>query len=65
VANSPIEALVNGAAATVIFAGGEPGRVDLFDVEFRIPTNARSGLATVQLLAGFIKGAPFEISIEE
>lgn len=64
VVNSPVEARVNGDSATVVFAGGEPGRVDIFDVEFRVPTNAKSGLATVQLLAGYIKGAPFEISIQ-
>lgn len=64
VVNSPVEALVNGDPATVVFAGGEPGRVDIYDVEFRIPTNARSGQATVQLLSGYIKGAPFEITIQ-
>ncbi len=64
IANSPVEALVNGQPATVVFAGGEPGRVDIYDVEFRLPTNVRSGPATVQLISGFIKGAPFEISIQ-
>ncbi|HYK92379.1 MAG TPA: hypothetical protein VE398_26695 [Acidobacteriota bacterium] len=64
IVNSPVEALVNGESAAVVFAGGEPGRVDIYDVEFRLPTNAKSGLANVQLISGFIKGAPFEISIQ-
>jgi hypothetical protein len=63
VCNSPIEVLVNGSPATVIFAGGEPGRVDVYEVEFRLPGNVKSGRNTVQVRAGYVLGAPFEINV--
>ncbi len=62
--NSPIEVAVDGAPGTVVFAGGEPGRVDIYELEFRLPTNTRPGRSAVQISAGFIKGSQFEVSVQ-
>jgi uncharacterized protein (TIGR03437 family) len=64
IANSPVDVLINGVKSTVIFAGGEPGAVDVYEVDFRVPSTASSGLADVQILAGFIRGTEFRIPID-
>ena len=37
VVNSPVQVLVNGNSADVLYAGGYPGAVDGYQVNFRMP----------------------------
>ncbi|MDQ2950617.1 MAG: hypothetical protein M3Y27_32580 [Acidobacteriota bacterium] len=37
VVNSPIEVLVNGKPSEVLYAGGYPGALDRYQVNFRLP----------------------------
>lgn len=62
-ANSPIEVLVNGVSAPVSFAGGAPGSVGNYQVNFQIPDGAAPGDATVGLTAAFIPGPTVQIPI--
>ncbi len=64
IVNSPVEILVNGTPAQLIFAGGEPGTVDLYDVEFRVPPTTASGTALIEMRVGFVEGLSFELPIE-
>ncbi len=61
---SPLEVKVNGVAADVTYAAGNPGAVGVFDLEFRIPPSTPSGRATVQVFVGYVGGVPFPIYIE-
>jgi uncharacterized protein (TIGR03437 family) len=61
--NAPVEVLVNGEAATGLYAGGAPGTVDGYQVNFRLPPGVRPGRATVQLVSAWIPGAEVEIPI--
>jgi hypothetical protein len=62
-ANSPIEVLVNGESAEVSFAGGFPGTIGYYQVNFRVPDSALSGTVTVGLTAAFIPGSTVQIPI--
>jgi hypothetical protein len=61
--NSPVDVKVNGVSTEVLAAVGLPGTVDGFQVNFRVPTDAVSGVATVQVSAAWIAGPPVNISI--
>ena len=54
---------MNGAPAQVLFAGGEPGSVDTYSIDFRLPTTTASGSAKVQIRAGFVDGPTFTIPV--
>jgi hypothetical protein len=43
VCNSPIEVMVNGRPGEVLYAGGYPGAVDRYQVNFRVPDGTASG----------------------
>ena len=62
--NSPVDVKVNGVSAEVLAAVGDPGEVDGYQVNFRVPTDAASGPATVQVSAAWIAGAPVNILIQ-
>ena len=62
--NSPVEVNVNGSAADVLYAGGYPGAIDAYQVNFRIPDGTAPGVAAVQLTAGFITGTPVKIPLQ-
>ncbi len=57
VVNSPVEVLVNGTPAEVLYAGGYPGAVDRYQVNFRMPDGVSSGAASVQLISAWMAGA--------
>jgi len=61
VVNSPIDVTVNGKSAEVLGAVGYPGAVDSYQVNFRVPSDIRSGSATIQISAAWIPGAPVSI----
>jgi uncharacterized protein (TIGR03437 family) len=63
VVNSPLKVTVNGTAAEVLVAAGFPGRVDTYQIQFRIPAGIAPGSAVVQISAAWIPGAPVTIPI--
>jgi uncharacterized protein (TIGR03437 family) len=62
--NSPIEVKVNGNSAEVLGAVGFPGSVEGYQVNFRLPPDAAKGIATIQVSAAWINGAPVSIPIQ-
>ena len=64
VVNSPIEVTVNGESAEVLAAVGYPGAVDGYQVNFRVPTDAAKGAASIQLTAAWIRGTSVSIAIQ-
>ena len=63
-ANSPIEVTVNGKAANVVGAVGYPGSVNGYQVNFRVPTDAQTGIASVQVIAAWISGPPVTFPVQ-
>jgi hypothetical protein len=64
VCNSPIEVLVNGKPGEVLYAGGYPGAVDRYQVNFRLPDGVASGLVSVRLSSAWIQGPEAKLSVE-
>lgn len=60
---SPVDVKVNGVSAEVLAAVGLPGAVDGYQVNFRVPSDAVSGVATVQVSAAWIAGPSVNLSI--
>jgi uncharacterized protein (TIGR03437 family) len=63
VVNSPLSVTVNGESATVLSAFGFPGAVDGYEVDIQLPPDTSQGIATVQVNAAWIQGAPVSIPI--
>ena len=64
VVNSPVEVIVNGIPAEVLYAGGYPGAVDAYQVNFRLPGGIRPGAASIQVTAAFVAGPEVGIAIQ-
>jgi uncharacterized protein (TIGR03437 family) len=64
VVNSPVQVLVNGNPAEVLFAGGYPGAVDGYQVNFRVPDPTTSGQASIQLFSAWIGGPTVNIQVQ-
>jgi uncharacterized protein (TIGR03437 family) len=62
--NSPIEVKVNGNSAEVLGAGGFPGSVDGYQVNFRVPQDTAKGAATIQVSAAWIAGPKVQIAVQ-
>ena len=62
--NSPVEVLINGKPAEVLAAVGFPGAVDGYQVNFRVPSDATKGVATVQISAAWIAGTSVSMAIQ-
>jgi len=56
VVNSPVAVKVNGIDANVLYAGGYPGAVDGYQVNFTLPSGLAPGTASLQLAAAWIPG---------
>jgi hypothetical protein len=54
--NSPVQVLVNGSPGDVLYAGGYPGAVDGYQVNFRVPPATTPGQAGLQLTSAWIVG---------
>jgi len=63
VVNSPVQVLVNGNPADVLYAGGYPGAVDGYQVNLRVPDGATAGQATLQLTSAWIAGSSVNIPV--
>jgi len=64
VVNSPVQIRVNGKPAEVLGAVGFPGAVDSYQVNFRWPGDVGMGVATIQLSAAWVAGAPVSITVQ-
>ena len=64
VVSSPIEVLVNGITAEVQYAGGYPGAVDRYQVNFRLPQGISSGMTSIHLTSAWIAGGDVKIAIQ-
>ena len=62
--NSPVDVTVNGKPAQVTAAVGYPGTADGYQVNFRVPSDAAKGPATVQVAAAWIAGPAVSIVIQ-
>jgi hypothetical protein len=62
--NSPVEVLVNGMPGEVLYAGGYPGAVDRYQVNFRAPEGVSSGSASVRIISAWIGGSTVEIPFQ-
>jgi uncharacterized protein (TIGR03437 family) len=62
--NSPVEVTVNGKSAEVLAAVGYPGAVGGYQVNFRVPSDASKGNATIQLKAAWIAGPSVNVPIQ-
>ena len=62
--NSPVQVTVNGNPAEVIGAVGYPASVDGYQVNFRVPSDAAKGMATIQVICAWIPGTPVSITIQ-
>lgn len=62
--SSPVDVLVNGNAGEVLYAGGYPNTVDYYQVNFRMPSDVVSGLASVQLSAAWVVGAEVKLPVQ-
>ena len=62
--NSPVEIIVNGMPAEVLYAGGYPGTTNTYQVNFRLPSGITSGTVTLQLSAAWIAGSEVKIPVE-
>jgi uncharacterized protein (TIGR03437 family) len=62
--NSPVEVTVNGKPAEVLGAVGYPGAADGYQVNFRMPSDAAKGTATLQESAAWITGTPVNITVQ-
>lgn len=61
---APVAVTVNGKSAQVLAAVGFPGAVDGYQVNFRLPPDAATGNATLQLSAAWIAGPSVQIPIQ-
>ena len=61
--NGPVQVLVNGVDAPVLYAGGYPNTTGRYQMNFRVPEGTSSGAASLQVLAAWIPGPPVNFSI--
>ena len=64
VANSPVDVRFKGVPAEVVWAGGFPGAIDGYQVNFRVPEGVSVGLARLQLSVAWISGAEVRIPVQ-
>jgi uncharacterized protein (TIGR03437 family) len=53
-----------GKLGDVLYAGGYPGAVDGYQVNFRVPDGIATGLASLQLTSAWIAGSEVKIAIQ-
>jgi len=62
-ANSPIEVTVNGVTSTTLYAGEYAPNSPAFQVNFTVPPETQSGMASVQLSAAWMPGPAVQIPV--
>jgi hypothetical protein len=61
---APVEVLVNGKSSQVLYAGGYPGAVDGYQVNFQVPDTTAPGMASVELTSAWIPGPEVKMVIQ-
>ena len=61
---APVDVTINGASASVSYAGGYPGAVDGYQVNFTLPPGLASGTANLQLTSAWIAGDAVKLPIQ-
>jgi len=62
--NAPVEVMLNGESVGVLqYAGGYPGAVDAYQVNFRVPSAVASGTAALYLTSAWIPGSEVRIAV--
>jgi hypothetical protein len=64
VVNSPVQLLVNGNPGDVLYAGGYPGAVDGYQVNFRLPSGVTAGQASIRLGSAWMLGPEVKIPVQ-
>ncbi|HLJ45793.1 MAG TPA: hypothetical protein VKU01_07295 [Bryobacteraceae bacterium] len=62
--SSPVTVYANGKTAEVLGAVGYPGATDGYQVNFRLPPDTTKGMASIQVSAAWIPGAPVSIPVQ-
>ena len=62
--NAPVEVVVNGQTVLAAYAGGYPGAVDGYQVNFRVPDATSPGQASVQVKSAWIAGPAVQIAVQ-
>lgn len=60
----PVEVRANGTPAEVLAAVGIPGAVGGYQVNFRLPTNTLTGLASLQVSAGMVADTSVKVMVK-
>jgi uncharacterized protein (TIGR03437 family) len=60
---APIDVLVNGSPADVLYAGGYPGSTDGYQINVRLPAGLAPGTAEIKIRSAWIDGSSFLIPI--
>ena len=61
---APVAVTVNGGTAEVLYAGGYPGSVDSYQINFRMPTGLPAGMASLQISAARIGGPSVLLAVQ-
>jgi hypothetical protein len=61
---APVEVLVNGKSSQVLYAGGYPGAVDGYQVNFQVPDTTAPGTASVQVTSAWIPSPEVKLVIQ-
>ncbi len=61
---APVEVLVNGKSSEVLYAGGYPGAVDGYQVNFQVPNTTTPGMASLQMTSAWIPGPEVKLAIQ-
>lgn len=64
VVNSPVQVVVNGTGVPALWAGGYPGAVNTYQVNFRLPGDTASGLTSLSLNVAWIAGSEVKIPVK-
>jgi uncharacterized protein (TIGR03437 family) len=60
---APVDVVVNGLPAEVLYTGGYPGSTDAYQINLRLPAGLAPGTAGVKIRSAWIDGSSFLIPI--
>lgn len=61
---APVDVVVNGLAAEVLYAGGVPGTANNYQVNFRMPDGVSSGAGSLRVVAAYIIGDSVMVPVQ-
>jgi uncharacterized protein (TIGR03437 family) len=64
VVSSPVQVVVNGTTVPALWAGGYPGAVNTYQVNFRLPDDTVAGPASLSLNVAWINGSEVKIPVK-